>query len=353
MHTSKSLIWALAVTAGFLAASPAAMAVDGYATIMGSYVVPDSKRHTDNGFGGTVLAGIRLTDTVFGEVNVFGHEVDLDSNNYYKLKGEVKSYGAGYDLNFALSPNSTHPFLLLGAGVAADKYTNFKDRSPFFDVGFGVLAGKFRGEIRGYSFNKIDTILGSNHAFDLRLNVGLQFGSAPAPAPVVVVAPTPAPVYAPPAPKPAPAPKMVDSDHDGVADSFDRCPGTPAGVEVDDNGCANISKVVLRGVNFGTGSAKLLPAASDTLRTVAAAMKANPKLKVEVDGYSDSIGDPKQNLVLSARRANSVKVFLTGEGIAADRLTTKGYGAASPADTNSTPAGRANNRRVAFKVTAQ
>lgn len=141
-----------------------------------------------------------------------------------------------------------------------------------------------------------------------------------------------------------------DADRDGVADEADKCPGTPRGTEVDRNGCANISKVVLKGVNFATGSAKLLPAASETLRSVASAMKVDTKIRVEVGGHTDSVGDEAKNQGLSERRAKSVKAFLVNEGVDASRLTTQGYGESKPSDTNDTAGGRANNRRVAFKV---
>ena len=148
-----------------------------------------------------------------------------------------------------------------------------------------------------------------------------------------------------------PATRDNDADGDGVPDADDRCPGTARGIPVDRNGCALIEKVVLKGINFDTASAKLKPAAGDTLRSVAAAMKVNKKLKVEVRGYTDSVGTDERNLGLSERRAKSVKEFLVKEGVAEDRLTAKGFGKADPTDTNDTPAGRANNRRVGFKVT--
>ena len=174
---------------------------------------------------------------------------------------------------------------------------------------------------------------------------------APAPAPVAAAAaPAPAAV-APPAP--APAPVATDSDGDGVNDAADKCANTPKGVAVDASGCVVIEKVVLKGVNFATGSARLLPAASGTLRTVASAMKANPAVEVEIGGYTDSVGGPARNQRLSERRAKSVKAFLVGEGIAESRLTVKGYGEADPVDSNDTPAGRAHNRRVTFNVTKE
>lgn len=157
---------------------------------------------------------------------------------------------------------------------------------------------------------------------------------------------------------PEPKPRVVptattsrDTDADGVPDADDRCPGTPKGAETDRSGCVRIEKVVLRGVNFATGSAKLLPAAGETLKAVASAMKANPKVEVEVGGHTDSVGEEARNQGLSERRAKAVKDFLVKEGVDADRLSTKGYGESQPADTNDTAEGRANNRRVAFKVT--
>lgn len=150
---------------------------------------------------------------------------------------------------------------------------------------------------------------------------------------------------------PAAAKTVRDTDGDGIDDEDDECPGTPKGAEVNDDGCVKIEKVVLRGVNFATGSARLLPAAHDTLRSVAAAMKANRELEIEVGGHTDSVGKDENNQKLSERRAKAVKDFLVGEGIDEGRLSTKGYGEESPVDTNDTAQGRANNRRVSFKIT--
>ena len=169
--------------------------------------------------------------------------------------------------------------------------------------------------------------------------------------PVDCVAATPVP-SAPPVPEPAKAP-VQDGDGDGVADAADKCQGTPAGLAVDASGCVQIEKVVLKGVNFASGSAELLPAASETLKTVASAMKASPKVEVEIGGHTDSVGPALRNQRLSERRAKSVKAFLVGEGVEDARLTTTGYGETEPSDSNETPEGRANNRRVVFKITAQ
>lgn len=141
-----------------------------------------------------------------------------------------------------------------------------------------------------------------------------------------------------------------DSDQDGVAGAYDRCPGTARGVEVDRNGCAIVSKITLVDLNFEFGSAKLRPTADSKLENVASAMKANDKMRIEVAGHTDSVGSDKYNQGLSERRARSARDRLAKEGIEADRIDVKGYGKSMPIDTNDTDAGRANNRRVEFKV---
>jgi OOP family OmpA-OmpF porin len=69
-----------------------------------------------------------------------------------------------------------------------------------------------------------------------------------------------------------------------------------------------------------------------------------------VAGFTDNVGAPDVNLQLSQRRADSVRAFLVGKGIAADRLTAKGNGEEDPVADNSTVEGRAENRRVSVSV---
>ncbi len=155
-----------------------------------------------------------------------------------------------------------------------------------------------------------------------------------------------------PPPIPPPPPPKIDTDRDGVFDFTDQCADTPRGMAVDEKGCVVIEKVVLSGVNFALGSATLVPSASTALRTVAQAMKVSPAVEVEIGGHTDSVGPGDKNQRLSERRAAAVRQFLVGEGVDAARLTVKGYGESEPVDSNETTPGRANNRRVAFKVTS-
>jgi OmpA-OmpF porin, OOP family len=98
--------------------------------------------------------------------------------------------------------------------------------------------------------------------------------------------------------------------------------------------------------NFETGSAALPETAGSQLDQIAAMMKADPSLTLEVGGHTDNVGDAAANQNLSAARAAAVVTALTSRGVAAGRLTSAGYGATAPIADNRTEDGRAKNRRV-------
>jgi hypothetical protein len=136
----------------------------------------------------------------------------------------------------------------------------------------------------------------------------------------------------------------LDTDKDGVYDYLDRCPNTPMGATVDARGCW-----VLKGVHFDTDKWDIKPMYYELLDDVAAILKKNPGLKVEIQGHTDSQGSAKYNQGLSEKRARAVMEDLAGKGIDRSRLSYKGYGLTRPAATNDTPEGRALNRRVELK----
>ena len=162
----------------------------------------------------------------------------------------------------------------------------------------------------------------------------------------------------------------LDTDGDGVLDSVDQCPNTPEGMEVlangcalsgdcripkpgeevDENGCAVVTTVVLRGVNFEFDSATLTPNAKVILDQVADALLSVSQVDIELGGHTDSQGPQSYNQNLSERRAKSVKAYLASRGVAEDSMTTKGYGESQPIATNDTLDGKALNRRVELKV---
>ncbi|WP_319524988.1 OmpA family protein [uncultured Desulfosarcina sp.] len=146
----------------------------------------------------------------------------------------------------------------------------------------------------------------------------------------------------------------LDSDGDGVADYKDRCPGTPAGVSVDAYGCpesvldSGSSAWTFNEINFETAKAEIRPSSYGILDEIAAALVANPQLKVAVEGHTDNTGARAFNMDLSQKRAQSVVDYLAKKGVSPDRLKAKGYGPDRPIADNSTREGRAKNRRVQF-----
>jgi outer membrane protein OmpA-like peptidoglycan-associated protein len=108
------------------------------------------------------------------------------------------------------------------------------------------------------------------------------------------------------------------------------------------------SKIVTHGITFDIDKADIKPQSMGTLNMIIRIMKNNPVLKFEIEGHTDNTGDAKHNLDLSQQRAESVKSELVSLGIDGSRLTTKGFGDTKPIDSNDTPEGRANNRRVEF-----
>ncbi len=146
----------------------------------------------------------------------------------------------------------------------------------------------------------------------------------------------------------------VDSDKDGVFDGLDRCPNTKAGAQVDATGCPRIfeegkATLVLQGVNFATGTARLTPASRPILDKAAELISANPTIKIEVDGHTDNVGRPANNLRLSQQRADAVRNYLISKGVSGDQLVAKGFGGTQPIADNKTARGRAANRRVELK----
>jgi outer membrane protein OmpA-like peptidoglycan-associated protein len=104
--------------------------------------------------------------------------------------------------------------------------------------------------------------------------------------------------------------------------------------------------VTLEGTSFASGSAKLNPAAGAQLDQVVEFAEAQKETSLQITGYTDDRGDAQKNVALSAARAEAVKAYLVGKGVAAERLITRGLGSANPVADNKTAEGRAMNRRV-------
>jgi len=320
MTRNKSLAINVLAAAAALACFGSASAQDtynpnAYVLLNGSVIKPDSKYPEDKtGFGGGLKVGIPLNPS--WDLQIGG--------NYAASKDHgdtVHQTLAGVDALYLFTPAGFRPFLLAGVGVSRDKFADpavgtFRRTSPYADVGVGFQY-KFtptlgmQADIRevGSFYRKRVDQYDMKHSANTYANVGLTwaFGAAPAPAPAPIVAPPPppAPVMAPPPPPPAPLP-----------------PPPPAPV---------MKKYTLSASElFAFNSAKLGPN-QPKLDEVASTMNANSDIaSVTIVGYTDRLGSKAYNQKLSEQRANSVKAYLEGKGIAASRLTAVGKGEAEP-----------------------
>jgi cytochrome c oxidase subunit 2 len=109
----------------------------------------------------------------------------------------------------------------------------------------------------------------------------------------------------------------------------------------------------LEHVRFGTGGAKLTELSRYQLDNLADALGKYPQMSIEISGHTDNTGEPEGNMSLSQERAKAVHDYLVGKGIAESRLRTAGYGQTRPVASNDTEDGRAQNRRIEFRIIAQ
>ena len=152
----------------------------------------------------------------------------------------------------------------------------------------------------------------------------------------------------------------LDEDLDGVPDYLDQCPGTSPGAQVDDKGCElviapppppvpeqNPEQLVLSSeTSFEFNSAKLKSTAYPELDKILVQMKKYPTSRWKIEGYTDNVGSEAGNIKMSQMRAESVLNYFVSRGIPKGRFEVVGMGSKNPVADNSTPEGRAKNRRV-------
>ncbi len=230
--------------------------------------------------------------------------------------------------------NKSSIYGLIGAGVEWFDDEQYKNESGLF-ANYGV----------GYKY-KLDN--GIAFKFDLRHLIETDHGdnnllyTVGFAIPFGKKASTPAPVMK----KPVPVKeKMIVKDHDkdGVIDSLDVCPNSPAGSIVNDKGCAIL--VDLR-INFDTDSSVIKSQYDEKVTNFANYLKDNKNVSATIEAHTDSIASKAYNQKLSQRRADSTIEALKAQDIKASRLTPVGFGETHPISTNKTAEGRADNRRV-------
>jgi outer membrane protein OmpA-like peptidoglycan-associated protein len=160
-------------------------------------------------------------------------------------------------------------------------------------------------------------------------------------------------------PGPAPTGCPPDEDEDEIPDEEDKCPTEPEtknGFD-DDDGCPDVVPSefadlagILKGINFDSDKDVIKKESKPILDRAVEVLKMYPQVRVEISGHTDSNGGYEHNVDLSQRRSESVKQYLVDNGIDASRIETRGAGPNEPIDTNDTPAGRAENRRIEVKI---
>ncbi len=142
-----------------------------------------------------------------------------------------------------------------------------------------------------------------------------------------------------------------DTDKDGLLDAVDQCPNTAPRLKIDAKGCA-VFDHAFPNVVFDNNSSRLTPDSLKVLDGLIPEINALASTRlIEVQAYTDNVGEEGYNVWLSDRRAKAIMSYLVSRGISADRLTAKGYGAVNPVADNTKEEGRAQNRRAVFKVT--
>lgn len=161
---------------------------------------------------------------------------------------------------------------------------------------------------------------------------------------------------------------LADDDNDGVANKFDKCPGTPPNTVVDGAGCplkqprpVVTEKVIIteadrkvvdeaiKNLEFDLSKATIRSTSYATLNRVAALL-VEKNFSLKLAGHTDNTGSMALNLRLSKERAESVKAYLVSQGANASRIEATGYGPNQPIASNKTAEGRQKNRRVEFTL---
>ena len=294
------------------------------------------------------------------------------------------------------------PFALIGYGAMSafpgtynsedgQWFPRYRDTDGFFHIGIGskfpindMFGLRLDGRVMApaaiaHKIAKVGSETGyGGPDWEILLAAYMGFGAEKAP---------------PPAPPPAPAPVVdKDTDGDGIPDSIDKCPNEPEDKDgfQDEDGCpdpdndgdgildvndkcpnepetfngyqdsdgcpdevpAALKKFtgVIQGINFATDSAKITKGSHKVLDKAVQVLVDYPDVRMEVGGHTDNVGKEEYNKELSQKRAESVKEYLVGKGISADRLTAVGYGMEKPLTSNKTKADKAKNRRTEFTL---
>lgn len=332
----------------------------------------DSERNLDDETTLSIGGEYRYNDSWATELRYLESNPDVENSSADVDLSQIYLDGLYY-----LKPESSQwqPYAVVGLGHAEFERNRFESKETQANVGVGLRYAfnhnwSLRADVRtiyGFDDDTIDTLtsVGLSYAFGGKKSE-----------------PASEPAQAMPAPKAAPV--VADSDGDGVNDPRDNCPNTPAGAKVDAMGCpldsdgdgvydyadlclntpagfkVNADGCMLKrakevsfdlSLRFALNSAAVEDFDKDAVTKVVTYLRDHSDATVIIEGHTDSSGNDAYNKNLSERRASAVAKLLTEQyGIAADRLSSAGYGEERPIADNNTAEGRAANRRVVAKV---
>jgi OOP family OmpA-OmpF porin len=303
----------------------------------------DSDRDLDNAIGFYANFGRAMSERWDAGVSIF-----QSNHDNHLAPGDREIKGFTFDASRVFNRDQRFsPFITMGMGMVDAAKPGKPDNEVAAKLGIGALADL----VTFSSGNKLQLRLDAGVRksigrpyVDVLAGLGLQLAlggerAAPVPPP-----PPPPPPPAPQAAPPPPPPPPADDDKDGVVNTADRCPSTPAGDKVDSVGC---SLTVRLEVYFDTNSDQIKPESYPDLdRVVEFMTRTVPSASGVVEGHTDSVGDDAYNLKLSQRRADAVRKYLVDKGVPSSRLEARGFGEAQPVADNKTADGRAQNRRV-------
>jgi OOP family OmpA-OmpF porin len=356
-----------------------------YVAPMASAFWGDSSRFTDDDFGAHLALG-RAFEEWNVELGAFGYQ--LDGAN------ETDIWGVGIDIaRVFYRERRVTPFVLVGMGYT-ENFQDLRDDSQneYYNAGLGFLVdltSSGRTAVRAELRYRLDSQSPTQNDWVGNIGFQIPFGGKEEEV-VAMVDPDSDGDGVPDSRDKCPGTPAgvtvdsdgcpLDSDGDGVPDYLDKCPGTPAGVAVDSSGCpldsdgdgvpdymdecpntpkgarvdsrgCEIKRVTtLEGVEFGSDSDELNAVSKSILDGHAIELARHPDMKVEIAGHTSSTGPAEYNQNLSERRARSVADYLISTGLAADRFSVRGYGESEPIADNATREGRAKNRRVELRI---
>ncbi len=307
--------------------------------VFGDYIKSSTNKETRmdwNQIEAGKSIGIDLQKVINDYWNV---RIELAKTRYDVENGSDKDYGsrAGLDAIYKFTDSNLYMF----AGVK--RFNNVKSYNAVnIGAGYNVqLSDRLSLYSEAAVYKDVD------YGFiDQGVKVGLKYSFGDVKQAAVIAKPKTVAMPV--------AEKVLDSDNDGVNNDIDRCDNTPAMVKVDSVGCtlyAEHTAEVKLNINFANNSSIVKPALVDDIQRLADFMKEYRNTTVVIEGHTSAVGTADYNLMLSQKRADSVKSILMNQfNIDGSRLTAKGFGETQLLSEENTLAANKMNRRVVAKI---